>query len=152
MAGLAIDVRSAFDNVFAELVHLERERPPTRKRASCARFIPDKAANHLIDALAGPDCRVLVKSGNERDSVVEVAHEKLFVAWHKLKDWIESSGVDLRLIDYAEEAATRWHDLGGYLHELWRYERAVDSTGLSSIQEVAVCSTRQAAASTADAH
>jgi hypothetical protein len=124
MAGLAIDVRCAFDSVFAELVHLERERPPTRKRASFARFIPDKAANRLIDALAGPDCRVLVKSGDERDSVVEVAHEKLFVAWHKLKDWIESSGVDLRLIDYAEEAATRWHDLGGYLHELWRYERA----------------------------
>ena len=124
MAGLAIDVRAAFDNVFAELVHLERERPPTRKRAVLARFIPDTSVSKLIDALAGPDCRVLVKSGNERDSVVEVAHEKLFVAWHKLKDWIESSGVDLRLIDYAEEAATRWHDLGGYLHELWRYDRA----------------------------
>jgi len=72
---------------------------------------------------------VLVKNGNEQDSVVEVAHEKLFVAWQKLKDWIESSGADLRLIDYAEEAATRWHDLGGYLHELWRYERG------QSIQE-----------------
>ena len=117
MAGLAADARAAFDNVFAELVHLERERPPTRKRAAFSRFIPNKAANHLIDALAGSDCRVLVKSGNERDSVVEFAHEKLFVAWQKLKDWIESSGVDLRLIDYAEEAATRWHDLGGYLHE-----------------------------------
>ncbi|TKB89607.1 MAG: DUF4062 domain-containing protein [Nitrospira sp.] len=124
MAGLAADVRGAFDNVFAELVHLERERPPTRKRAAFSRFISDKAANYLIDALAGPDCRVLVKSGNEQDSVVEVAHEKLFVAWHKLKDWIDSNGADLRLIDYSEEAAIRWHDLGGHLHELWRYERA----------------------------
>ena len=135
MAGLAADVRSAFDNVFAELVHLERERPPTRKRASFARFTPDKAANQLIEALAGPDCRVLVKSGRENDTIVEVAHEKLFVAWQKLKDWIDCSGADLRFIDYAEEAATRWHDLGGHLHELWRYERA------QSIQKVAVCST-----------
>ena len=117
MAGLAADVRAAFDNVFIELVHLECERPPTRRCAAFSRFIPNKAANHLIDALAGSDCRVLVKSGNERDSVVEFAHEKLFVAWQKLKDWIESSGVDLRLIDYAEEAATSWHDLGRYLHE-----------------------------------
>ena len=124
MAGLAAGVCSAFDNVFAELVHLERERPPTRKRAVLARFSADTSANQLIDALAGPDCRVLVKGGDQRDSVVEVAHEKLFVAWHKLKDWIDHSGADLRLIDYAEEAATRWQDLGGHLHELWRYERA----------------------------
>ena len=53
-----------------------------------------------------------------------------------------SSGADLRLIDYAEEAATRWHDLGGYLHELWRYERAQSIQQASgSIQKVAICST-----------
>lgn len=88
-------------------MHLERERPPTRKRPSFARFIADKAANQLIEALAGPDCRVLVKRGKEEDVIVEVAHEKLFVAWPKLKDWINGSGADLRLVDYAEEAATR---------------------------------------------
>ncbi len=124
MAGLDEEARGAFDTVFAELVRLDRERPPTRKRTSLTIFKVDKAADQLIDALTGPDCRVLVKSGNERDAVVEVAHEKLFVAWPRLKDWIESSGEALRLIDYAEEAAVRWHDLGGHLQELWRCERA----------------------------
>lgn len=124
MTGLDAQARGAFDTVFAELVHLERERPPTRKRASFARFIPDKAAAQFIDALVGSDCRVLVKSGNEQDTVVEVAHEKLFVAWPKLKDWIVGNGEALRLIDYAEEAATRWHDLGEHLQELLRHERA----------------------------
>lgn len=123
MTGLDAQARGAFDKVFAELVHLERERPPTRKRASLAAFKTNKAAAQLIDAFAGPDCRVLVKSSNEQDTVVEVAHEKLFVAWTKLKDWIDGSGADLRLIDYAEEAATRWHELGGHLQELWRHER-----------------------------
>ena len=66
MAGLAADMRAAFDNVFAELVHLERERPPTRKRASFARFIPRQGCEPSDRGLAGSDCRVLVKSGNER--------------------------------------------------------------------------------------
>ena len=120
VAELPDDVRRAFDTVFAELVHIERERPPTRKRETLSRFSSEEAAAQLIDALAGPECRVLVKSGN----IVEVAHEKLFTAWPKLKHWIDGSGDALRLIDYAEEAARRWHDLGGHLRELWWHERA----------------------------
>ena len=110
--------RGAFDRAFAELVHLERDRPPTRKRAILGGFTTDKAANQLIDALAGPDCRILVRGGGGREATVEVAHEKLFTAWPKLKNWIEHGGEALRLIDYAEEAAKRWHETGGHLQEL----------------------------------
>ena len=123
MAGLSEETRGAFDSVFAELVHLERERPPTRNRVSLTTFNADKAAYQLIDALAGPDCRILVRGGKEPESTVEVVHEKLFTAWPRLKTWIDSSGEDLRLIDYAEEAARRWHDLGGHPRELWWHER-----------------------------
>ena len=124
MAGLDAQAQGAFDMVFAELVHLERKRPPTRKRASLAAFTTNKAANQLIDALAGPDCRILVRGGKEPESTVEVAHEKLFTAWPKLKDWIDASGESLRLIDYAEEAAKRWDKTGSHLQELWLNERA----------------------------
>lgn len=116
--------RGAFDKVFAELVHLERERPPTRKRAPMSNFTTDKAANQLIEALAGQDCRILVKGGEGAKTTAEVAHEKLFTAWPKLKDWIDNGGETLRLIDYAEEAAKRWQEMGGHLQELWRSERA----------------------------
>lgn len=126
MAKLDEHARGAFDRVFAELMHLDRERPPTRKRATLAEFASDKAATQLIDALAGPECRILVRGGEGREAPVEVAHEKLFTAWPKLKDWIDNGGEALRLIDYAEEAARRWHETGDHLDELWQSRRAKD--------------------------
>ena len=82
----------AFDSVFAELVHIERDRPPTRKRAALASFKAMDGASKLINALAGPGCRVLVTGGEKREPTVEVAHEKLFMTWLRLKEWIDRSG------------------------------------------------------------
>ncbi|TKB92434.1 MAG: DUF4062 domain-containing protein [Nitrospira sp.] len=127
MDELAVDVPGAFDRVFSELVQLERGRPPLRKRPRLDTFIRNMAANQLIEALAGQDCRILVKGkeGAEEgaEATVEMAHEKLFVAWPKLKKWIDSSGTDLRLIDYEEESAIRWHELTQHLQEPWQQER-----------------------------
>lgn len=83
-------------------------------------------ASTLIQALAGPDCRVLVTGKLDEDPTVEVAHEKLFSAWPKLKTWIDDAGESLRLIDYAEEAAKRWHQTGGHIQELWLSRRTAD--------------------------
>jgi len=123
LSGLEEEVRGEFDTVFAELVHLERERPPTRRRAAVSTFSPNQAAVKLIDALAGQECRVLVTSGPGQEAIVEVAHEKLFSAWPELRNWIRDSGEGLRLIDYEEEAAQRWNETGRHLQELWRKER-----------------------------
>ncbi|MCI1279004.1 MAG: formylglycine-generating enzyme family protein [Nitrospira sp.] len=123
MAGLDEKTRGSFDKVFAELVHIQRERPPTRRRVNLAVFNSDKAANLLIDTLAGPGCRILVRAGEGPKATVEVAHETLITAWPKLKDWINGCGEALRLIDYEEEAASRWHDSGGHLNEMWRRDR-----------------------------
>lgn len=117
-------VCGAFDTVFAELVHVQRDRPPTRNRPIFSSFSATPTSMQLIEALAGQDCRVLVTNGRGQEAVVEVAHEKLFTAWPKLKEWIDKSGDDLRLIDYVEEVARRWHETGGHLQELWRKERA----------------------------
>ena len=123
LSGLEEEVRRAFDPVFAGLVHLDRERPPTRRRAAVSTFSSNQAARKLIDALAGEECRVLVTSGSGQEATVEVAHEKLFTAWPKLKNWIEASEDDLRLIDYEEESATRWHDQSPHLQAPWPHER-----------------------------
>lgn len=121
---LGSEAGPAFDRVFAELVHPERDRPPTRKRVPLSVFQDDVGATRLIQQLAGQDCRVLVTSGEEKNVTVEVAHEKLFTAWPKLNGWIEESEEALRLIDYAEEAARRWHETGRHLQELWLRSRA----------------------------
>ena len=123
LSGLAEEVRGSFDCVFAELVHVERDRPPTRRRATLSTVSLNGAVLKLIDALAGQECRVLVTSGSGQEATVEVAHEKLFTAWPKLKEWIDKSGDDLRLIDYAEEAATRWHETNCDLRDLLREEK-----------------------------
>ena len=124
LSRLSKAVQGAFDAVFAELVYLERERPPTRRRARLSEFSSDQAAVQLIDALAGQDCRVLVTSESGKETMVEVAHEKLFTAWPKLKGWIEKSGEALRLIEHAEEEARRWRDRGDNPQELWLGSRA----------------------------
>ncbi len=116
-------VQEVFDVVFAELVHLDRDRPPTRRRVALGVFEGNDSANELIRVLSGPDCRILVKSDEKREAIVEVAHEKLFSAWPRLHNWIAQSGEELRLIDYAEEAARRWHEMGGHLQELWLSNR-----------------------------
>jgi hypothetical protein len=118
------EVAGAFDKIFARLVHIDRERPPTRRRASLAAFKTDKAAKDLIEALSGKNCRVLVKSGNKKDQVVEVAHEKLFTAWPQLEKWINNSTEALQLIKHAEEEALTWWNDGSSTEDLWRGTRA----------------------------
>jgi formylglycine-generating enzyme required for sulfatase activity len=124
VSGLDEEVRGAFDRVFAELVHLERERPPTRRRAAVSTFSSHQVAMKLIDALAGQECRVLVRGGPGQEAIVEVAHEKLFSAWPELKRWIDESGEALRDIEHAEEEARRWQSGGDNPQELWLASRA----------------------------
>ena len=123
MKTLGDEARDSFDRVFAELVHLERDRTPTRKRVPVAVFQNDARATQLIRTLARWDCRILVTGEQAQEPTVEVAHEKLFTAWPKLKKWIDESGTDLRLIEYEEESATRWHDQGQHLQMPWPHER-----------------------------
>ncbi|MBS0156247.1 MAG: SUMF1/EgtB/PvdO family nonheme iron enzyme [Nitrospira sp.] len=124
LSKLPEEVRGSFARVFAELVHLERERPPTRRRTARSTFSSYQAAEKFIDALAGPECRVLVTSGAGQEGLVEVAHEKLFTAWPTLKLWIDQSGEVLREIDHAEEEARQWQKGGDNPQELWLSTRA----------------------------
>ncbi|MDR4496261.1 MAG: hypothetical protein R3B74_17960 [Nitrospirales bacterium] len=120
-------VRGAIDKVFAELVQLDRDRTPTRKRASLATFATEEGAITLIQALAGSDCRVLVTSGEKNDSTVEVAHEKLFTAWPRLKKWLDQGGDALRLIELAREEASGWRERGEMAEELWPVTRVTET-------------------------
>jgi hypothetical protein len=124
MKELNADVVESFDKVFAELVHLDRDRPPTRKRVSLARFQDTLEATTLIQALAGKDCRVLVTGGEEKDTTVEVAHEKLFTAWPRLEAWLDQGGEALREIEHATEEARRWRERGDMAEGLWPVTRA----------------------------
>ena len=122
MVGLAADALTAFNRVFAELVHIERDQPAVRKRVAMSTFAADESAQALIHALAAPDCRVLITDEKGGTPTVEVAHEKLFTAWERLRKWIDQGGDALRLIEHAEEAAQRWAKQGQRSEDLWRKE------------------------------
>jgi len=124
LSTLREEIRDAFDRVFAELVHLERDRPPTRQRVLLTTFQEDSAATQLVDHLAGPDCRILVTGGDAKNPTVEVAHEQLFTAWPQLHQWIRNSEDALRLIEHATEEARRWQERGDQPEELWLASRA----------------------------
>lgn len=124
LSGFHEEVRGALGRVFAELVHLDRERPPTRRRTSILTFSSNQAAVQLIDALAGQECRIVVTSGTGQEAIVEVAHEKLFTAWPTLSQWIDDNGEVLRDINRAEEEARRWQKGGDNVQELWLGSRA----------------------------
>ena len=116
----------AFDRLFSELVHIERDGPPTPRRVSLSRFDADSGARKLIEALAAPDCRILVTDTGWDGRSVEVAHGKLFTAWRRLKDWIDEGGDDLRLIEHATEEAQRWHKRGERVRDLWSADRTAE--------------------------
>lgn len=133
MEKLPTKTKEAFDRLFAELVHIDRDGPPFRKRVALTRFKDDAGALALIDALACQYCRILITGrkecmadieDNEAASIVEVAHEKLFSAWPRLKKWVEQSRGDLRKIEHAIEEACRWREQGEQAEELWPTYRA----------------------------
>ena len=111
MGELDKDARHAFERVFAELVHVEHGRPPTRKRVPLALFLQDQGAQKLINALAGRNCRVLVTSGNSDEAVVEVAHEKLFEAWPLLRNYISDHQKQLMDKALLESRAQKWAEM-----------------------------------------
>ena len=122
--GLDETTKEAFDTVFAELIHVERDRPPTRKRCRIASLQGHSSASQFIEALADPGCGILVTGGDPTNTWVEVAHETLFSAWPRLGEWIGDFGESLRLIEYGEEAAQHWHDTGASIREFWVKKRA----------------------------
>lgn len=68
--------------------------------------------------------RLLISGGGEQGQMLEMAHEALFRVWPRLKEWIDYNRDDLRLINYEEGAARRWHETGCHIEELWRRQRA----------------------------
>ncbi|MEM9385244.1 MAG: SUMF1/EgtB/PvdO family nonheme iron enzyme [Pseudomonadota bacterium] len=95
----------AFTRLFAELVSLDDERRPTRRRAP---WPSDTETSALAAALV--NARLLVSDGEQEgpDRTLEVAHEALFTQWPRLQRWLHERGYDLSLLRQLERDARRW--------------------------------------------
>jgi len=114
--------RQALPAVFRELVEVDERGTATRQRAPLRRVAPTPEAAALVEALT--QARLLVQSeGEDRQPVVEVAHEAIFRSWPRLRDWIEERQDDLRLRRQVRLAAEDWERSGRSAAYLWPDER-----------------------------
>lgn len=56
--------------------------------------------------------RLLVASSQEKERIVEVAHEALFRVWRRARDWLDADRDNLRLRDGLRQAAREWNERG----------------------------------------
>jgi formylglycine-generating enzyme required for sulfatase activity len=119
-------IYKAFDRLFSELVHIQDDRSPTRRRVPLSNFTSNPDVSELIEALAAPACRILITDVEQNSAYLEVAHEELFTAWHRLKEWIDKGADLLRLIGHASEEARGWYAHHMKARDLWSSDRLAD--------------------------
>ena len=112
-AALDPEVQAAFPEVFQELTAIaagEAERVAARS-ASWEELTATPARRQLVEAMVAARLfsadRIKDSAGDSR-AVVRVAHEALFRAWKRLKDWLEQERENLRVRSRIEAAADRW--------------------------------------------
>jgi HEAT repeat protein len=116
--------RGTFNRVFRELVEIDEQGQVARRRVPLSTVATDEHARRLIDVCT--EARLLVQSGEPgEESVVSAAHEALFGSWARLRDWIELTKDDLRLLRRVRAAAREWSDAGRADAYLWQHERLV---------------------------
>ena len=114
--------RARFPSVFRDLVELDDDGRPARRRAPLSTWAADAAGARLIEVLA--DARLLVRgAGADGEPVVFVAHEALFTSWSRLSEWIATVRDDLRLLRRVTTAAGEWRERGFDDSYLWPHER-----------------------------
>lgn len=121
---LDIEARSMLPYVFRELVAVNEEGIPTRKRAPLSLVADQDHPARLVHELT--IARLLVQSKDDQGVVVEVAHEALFSNWHDLAMWIADNKSYLFLLQQVRFAAALWHGRNHNRAYLWIGERSND--------------------------
>lgn len=113
------DQKGVFHKLFGSLVVVTVDRTPTRRWASKVSF--DARLRSVIDVLIHE--RLLTAEGTEEQSMICVAHEKLFDGWPTLAAWIEANREELFTLRQAEIEAGEWERHKYDLNYLWSVDR-----------------------------
>lgn len=108
-------------DLFQYLLVANIEGQPTRRRIMKAMLPSD--LHSIVELLAAK--RLLTIEDERGDSVVSVAHEKLFEAWPALRQWTETNIEDLKIVRQAEIAAQLWIENSYDFNYLWPEHRLV---------------------------
>ncbi|MFS8097222.1 HEAT repeat domain-containing protein [Lentzea alba] len=114
--------RSAFGQVFRDLVRVDEDGLAARRRALLSQVASSDAAGRFVEVLT--QARLLVQNRDEHNRpVVYVAHEALFGSWERLADWIQATRDDLLLEHKVTAAAAEWDRNGRDDVFRWPHER-----------------------------
>lgn len=103
---LSFEARGSLPEVFRELVDVSEEGIATRQRAKESLVSNTKEKKELVEEFTKG--RLLVKSKNDNnEAIIEVAHETLFRNWPRLKNWINETQDELRLLKQVRGANCR---------------------------------------------
>ncbi|MEM9806387.1 MAG: AAA family ATPase [Cyanobacteria bacterium P01_D01_bin.56] len=116
--------KSVARRIFIGLIQIGEGSPDTRRRAAVDSLVASKdkpeTVSQVIRKFTSPGARLITLSSQDKQEVVEVTHEALFVHWSLLKNWLESSRDDIRLQRRIQEAGQQWKDQGCPEGSLWR--------------------------------
>jgi len=122
---LDAEAQVTLPHVFRELVEVDERGTATRQRVPIAVFEDHAATMTLLARFT--DARLLTTSGNDRDAVVEVAHEALFRSWPRLATWIDDTQADLFLLRQLRQAVELWQRNDYRDDFLWTGQRLKDA-------------------------
>lgn len=125
------EAQAALPKVFSRLVTVRKDGTATRRREHVDYWRDNPAARRLIAHLSDAATdrpteernRLLVVTGTDAESTIEVAHEALLREWATLADWIEEVNDALRLREQIETEAQTWSAAGRPDRLRWRHER-----------------------------
>jgi len=104
--------------IFLHLVQPGEGTEDTKRRVSYRELLPAdperaEAVKRVVGILANRDARLITTQGTgTADGAVEVAHEALIRGWGRLRTWIDSDRVGLRIHRQVTEAAREWEANG----------------------------------------
>lgn len=124
---LGTENREIFSKLFASLVMVTIDRTPTRRWASKEKF--DAPLRAGIDILI-KERLLTADEGKDHESLISVAHERLFEGWPGLAAWIETNREHLFILRQAEIEAGEWERHGYDLDYLWSPERLKKLQGI----------------------
>jgi hypothetical protein len=132
------EAQAALPKVFSRLVTVRKDGTATRRRERVDYWLDNPAARDLIahlsdaatDRPSEEKSRLLVVTGTDAESTVEVAHEALLREWATLAGWIEEVSDALRLREQLETEAQTWNAAGRPEHLRWRHERLAPARAL----------------------
>lgn len=110
--------------LFRRLTDVSESGTPVRRRARLSTLNKDPAVARLIRLLTQVRL-VVVSDDDQREPMVEVAHEALFNSWPRLTEWIQQTQDDMTLLRQLRRAAADWEHANRPDSFLWPHERLV---------------------------